>query len=83
MSDPLPSGAIDHGNGTLTISNVTERDGDLQFCCDVSNDRGQLCNCISINVLSKLNSAICWGSSTTTYIFVSFSFNLRMFDISN
>ena len=53
MSDPLPSGAVDHGNGTLMISNVTERDGTVQYCCDVSNDRGMLCNCISINVLSK------------------------------
>ena len=49
----LPQSATDYGNGTLIINSLTEQDGRLKFCCDASNEHGQQCNCINLNVLSK------------------------------
>lgn len=54
MKDPLPQTARDDGSGTLTISDVTENDGRLKYCCDVGNAHGDiLSDCIMINVLGK------------------------------
>lgn len=52
--NPLPPAASDDGDGTLVITDVTEFYGRLQYCCDVSNRRGEvLSKCITIDVLSK------------------------------
>ena len=52
--NPLPPTASDDGAGTLKIIDVTELDGKLQYCCDVSNRHGEvLSKCITIDVLSK------------------------------
>lgn len=52
--DPLPINARDNGDGMLTIRDVTEIDGILDYCCDVGNNYGNvLSKCIRINVLSK------------------------------
>jgi hypothetical protein len=48
---PLPPNARDDGNGLLTLE-VTEEDASRKYCCDVSNEHGQvLSNCIMIDVL--------------------------------
>ena len=54
----LPETATDHGNGTLTINNITEMDGRRKYCCDVSNEHGQQYNCISLAVLSEYSTSI-------------------------
>jgi hypothetical protein len=47
----LPQNATDHGNGTLTLADVTESDGRHKFCCNVGNDYGNRHSCMNINVL--------------------------------
>lgn len=50
----LPSTAKDDGNGQLTVK-VTYHDVSRRYCCDVSNQHGQiLSKCIMINVLGKV-----------------------------
>ena len=56
IESPLPPTAKDDGKGQLTLW-VTHADASRRYCCDVSNQHGQiLSKCFVINVLSKCSN---------------------------
>lgn len=71
MEEFLPQNATDYGNGTLTISSVSEVDGRHKYCCHVSNEHGQLYNCTSLDVLSKSLHLLSYDNSTLFDVWLS------------